>query len=507
VSGPSEPAQITEAQRRELVGVAKGGGLNLAGSVFNQAARFLVILLLVRLLGAATAGLFFQAYAVFMILSTIATAGFVNSVTRYVAVHRADGDPASLRGTVRLGLWGCTGLATVLAIGLVAASSWLSSDVFGDPEMAGLLRWMAVALPAAAFTDVALSATQGFKTMRAYASINLVFEPATRLGLTATLIAAGFDLGGAVAALVVTNVAAAILSARALRRLMGPPAVPARYIARELLSFSAASWFSNLASNWLMWADTILLGAYLGPAQVSAYQVASRLALLGAVVIGPFGTSFAPVAADLYRRGQLDGLRRAYAAVTSWSVRLYLPAFVVLVVFREELLAIFGPAFVLAASVVVILAVAQLVNTATGPCGYLITMSGHIRVQLVLNVAALVTNVALNLWLIPRRGIEGAALAWAVCIAGFTLIRLVYVRRTMAMWPFDERIAKAALAGAAALVTALVVRGQVAGTAGVALGIVASVGAYVGALLLAGLGEEDRLVLTSLRRRLRLGGA
>ena len=501
----SRAEAIPESHRRELLGVAKGGGVNLVGSIFNQAIRFLLVWLLARLLGARDAGLYFQAVAVLMVLSMIATGGFVNSVTRFVALHRTDGDAAALRGTVRLGLWGCTGIATALALLLLALAPWLAADVFQDPEVLPLLRWMALALPATAFTDVALSATQGFKTMRAYASINLLFEPTARLVLTLALIAAGLEVGGAVIALVLTNVAAALLSAAALRRLMGPRTVAPRYVTRELLSFSAASWFSNLASNWLLWADTILLGAYLDPAQVSAYQVASRLALLGAVVVGPFGTSFAPAAADLYRRGQLESLRRAYAAVTSWSVRLYLPAFVVIVVFREELLAAFGTGFVLAGSVVVVLAVAQLINTATGPCGYLITMSGRIGVQLALNVLALATNVALNVWLIPRRGIEGAALAWAACIAGFTLIRLVYVWRVMTMWPFDERIAKAALAGVPALATALVVHEGISGLAGVAIGCIAVAGVYIVTLMLAGLGEEDRLVLAAFRRRLGLG--
>ena len=47
------------------------------------------------------------------------------------------------------------------------------------------LRIVSVALPATAFTDAALAATQGFRTMTPFAVVNLVFEPAFRVALTA----------------------------------------------------------------------------------------------------------------------------------------------------------------------------------------------------------------------------------------------------------------------------------------------------------------------------------
>lgn len=502
-----EAAERPDADRVELLRVARGGGANLAGALFTQGTRFLITLLLVRLIGGAEAGLFFQAYAVLMILGLAATGAFINSATRFVALHRADGDRAALRGTVRLTLASSTIIATALAVGLLAWAPWVARTLFGDPEMVSTLRWAALALPATAFTDVALSATQGFKTMRPYASINLFFEPAARLVLTLLLVWAGLGADGAMIALAATNAAAAVLSALALRRLLGAPAAPPRYAARELFPYSAAGWFSNLASNWLLWADTILLGFYLSSRQVSIYQVASRLALLGAVVVGPLGTSFAPAAADLFRRKRFDALRRAYALVAGWTLRLYVPAFVMLVVFPRELLAIFGPGFVAGASVVVVLASAQLVNTATGPNGYLITMSGRMGVQLVLNIAALVANVLLNIWLIPRYGIEGAAASWAACIVTFTLVRVAYVRSAMDMWPLDRRFGKTVVAGLAALGAALAVSALAEDLVAVVVGAGAVLGAYAGVLALERLDEEDRLVLATLRRRLRPRGA
>ena len=116
-------------------------------------------------------------------------------------------------------------------------------------------------------------------------------------------------------------------------------------------------------------------------------------------------------------RAGCDEVRRIYAAATGWVVRLSLPAFVALLVFPDELLRLFGPDFAAGAAVTVILALGQLVNAATGPCGTLLNMSGRVALNMADNLAALVLNVLLNLWLIPAYGIVGAAVAWAVSLA------------------------------------------------------------------------------------------
>ena len=94
-----------------------------------------------------------------------------------------------------------------------------------------------------------------------------------------------------------------------------------------------------------------------------------------------------------------------------------LPAFAVCVVFPHELLAIFGHRFVVGASVTIILAGGKLIDSATGPCGLMLNMSGRPGLSLIDNVVALVLNVGLNVWLIPRHGIVGSAWAWAVSLA------------------------------------------------------------------------------------------
>jgi O-antigen/teichoic acid export membrane protein len=281
---------------------------------------------------------------------------------------------------------------------------------------------------------------------------------------------------------------------------MGPPTAAAVYRPRELFSFSMVSWMASLASQGLIWAGTIILGIYLSSAEVGTFNVATRLVVMATFVMAPINVSFGPRIADLYQRGRTDTLRRTYGVATSWILRLSLPAFVLLILFPEQLLKLFGAGFAAAASVTVILAVGKLIDAGTGPCAQMLTMSGRPLLNMIDNVGVLIANVVLNIVLIPRHGILGAAIAWAVALGVVNIARVVQVRITLGMLPFDRGVAKGASAAAAALVAGGVVRLVSQSLAGLIAGALAIGATYLGVLLALGITEEDRVVLRSLRR-------
>lgn len=495
-----------DEHRSEVLGMARQGGLNSVGSMFNQALRFGITFLLALLLGPSGAGLYYQSFAFLAFLSLVASGGSTLTLTRYVAVHRADRDDGALRGTLRLGLITPTLIATVIGIGLYLLAPWLAQVAFNDPRLVTLLRLVALALPATAYTDAALSATQGFKTMRPYALINLFFEPACRVLLTVALLWVGWGLTGVMIALVVTNFASAVLASVALRRLLGKLTTPPQYNVKEIFAFSAFSWFTKIAGNGLIWADTILLGIYATAADVGVYTVATRLTLLATVFVDPVTTSFSPRIADLWRRERYQTLSKTYKLVTSWVFRLSLPSFIVLLLFPTELLSIFGRSFGTGATVTVIMTSAWLLNCLSGPSGYMLTMSGRVKAQMATSAGGLVLNVALNLWLIPSRGIIGAAIAWGASLVIITMVRVAQVWAFSRMFPLSRDLLKGVLAGLAAAAAGLLIRTATGGGLDSLIAGAVAIGAvYVAGLWMLGLDDDDRLVLHTLRRRLPLG--
>jgi capsular exopolysaccharide synthesis family protein len=516
-TGPRDPGSVRAAAARggaegrrgstdadnQILGLARGGGLNLVGAVCNQLAGLGITLLIARELGRAQLGRYAQAYALMALLSLLSLSGLRTGMMRFVAVHRADRDPGAVRGVVRLGIGLTTSASLVLAAGLYAAAPWLVRVAFDDPQLAVPLRFVAMTLPALALTDSALAATQGYRTMKPYALIGLMFEPLARLGLTALVLSRGFGLRGVMSALLLSNGVAAVLAVIALYRLLGAPTTPIRYSVGQLFRFSMVSWVAALATSGLVWADTILLGLFRSSAEVGVYNVATRLVTLATFVMPAINSSFGPRIADLHHRGQTDNLRRAYAAATSWILRLSLPAFVALVVFPRQLLGIFGHGFRVGAAVTVILVAGKLVDAGTGPCGLMLNMSGRPAWNMVDNITVLVLNVLLNLALIPRYGIVGSAVAWTVALVLVNLARLLQVWWAMRMLPFDAGVLRGFIAGTGALAAALLVRHFVAPPLTLPVGLAAICVCYLLLVVLLGLSAEDRLVLGAMVARLR----
>jgi O-antigen/teichoic acid export membrane protein len=506
VGDPGLVAPDADEAGQEVLGMARGGALNVGGALFSQIAFFFITVLLARVLGRAQVGLYAQGFAFLSLLGLLSLSGFRAGLTRFVALHLADDDPAALRGTVRLGLGLSAGGAAVLGAGLVLAAPWLAHHVFTDPRLVTPLRYVGLTLPASVFIDAALSATQGYRTMKPYALVGLIFEPGLRITLTAIALAGHHGLRGAMVALVVSNYTGAIAAAVALRRLMGRIESTPRYVPRQLFSFSAISWLASLASTGLIWADTILLGVYKSSADVGVYQVATRLVMLAAFVMLPVNAAFAPRIADLHRRHRTESLRRTYAAATGWILRLSLPGSVACIAFRHELLAVFGHRFEAGATVTLVLALGKLVDSATGPCGLMLNMSGRPVLSLVDNVGVLVVNVTLNLMLIPHYGIIGSAYAWAISLTLVNVVRVVQVKMVLDMYPFDAGEVKAFVAGGAALLASIGVAHITHGILTLVVGGVVLAVVYVGGIAALGLGDNDRLALESLRPRAGTGG-
>jgi O-antigen/teichoic acid export membrane protein len=96
----------------------------------------------------------------------------------------------------------------------------------------------------------------------------------------------------------------------------------------------------------------------------------------------------------------------------------------VVILFPQWVLSLAGPDFVIGSTALVILACGQFVIVATGPGGFLLSMTGRQAILRNVNVMGALLNVALNAILIPLWGVVGAATATATSLA---LINLALV--------------------------------------------------------------------------------
>ena len=97
----------------------------------------------------------------------------------------------------------------------------------------------------------------------------------------------------------------------------------------------------------------------------------------------------------------------------------------------------------------------QLFNTAAGPLGLVINMSGRQYLTMSNNALVAGLNIASCLFLIPRYGLTGAAISTASALTLVNLIKLVEVRVLFGIHPFGGHSPRILLAAAGSVVASL----------------------------------------------------
>lgn len=497
-----------------LITLARGTSLNGLGYVSRTLLLYLYSFLLARLLGAEGLGLYALAASLVLLAAQIGELGMRGGVMRFVGAALAKGDRTRAAAVLRLAL-----ILTLLASGALASFTWLAAeriavDVFAKPELALLLKILVPATVFLALGNVLAAFTQAFRVMKYKVLVQDLVQLVLQIVLAVLLIYAGLGVAGSVLAYVIAALIALILLAVFANRLV-PWQVRGRsphLSSSELLHFSFPIFLANILGILSARANLLLLGMALDSRQVGIFDLVFQISLAGKFFLSSFNMVFAPMVADLASRGHFDELEELYHTATRWLITLALPVFLALAILATPLLSIFGPEFVLGSGALIVLAGAQLINVGVGSVGYLLAMSGHPRPASLNSAIGLALTVGLNLWLVPRWGLIGAAVAQGVMLATVNILGLAEVRWILKLHPYSKSYRKPLLAGAVAtavtcLALQLVISLDIAANAHhlirFVVGIFSLLASYSVALLAQGLEAEDREMVTVFARRLK----
>jgi O-antigen/teichoic acid export membrane protein len=152
--------------------------------------------------------------------------------------------------------------------------------------------------------------------------------------------------------------------------------------------------------------------------------------------------------------------------------------------------------------------VGQFVNAATGPTIALLVLTKLQTPWLKISAVVLGVCTALNLVLVPRWGIAGAATATAVSISALFVWGTFLAKQRLGVWPYDRRYLKCLPATALAAGGLLLLRRVQFDSSLISLAVTCVVAMVVfgTALIVGGLDKEDRDFIKLIRMRLKISG-
>jgi O-antigen/teichoic acid export membrane protein len=449
--GPEAPTTADgPAATGHLRGVARGGLLNLAGSVVASVVTIGLTLVVTRNTAKGTAGVVFAATSFFLIAATIGKLGTQTSLVYFVSRLRALGRHDLVRPTIRMGLGPVVVVSSVMAVALWVAAPTLGPHLIKDDELGvtNALRGLALFLPLAALSDSLLAAGRGLRAMVPTVAVERLGRPLTQLLFTVVAVVAGWktaaDLSTAWAAPYLFSAVAAGLWLQVLLRRRDrrdrdvPPSDEPGVTRRQFWAFSGPRALTSIVQLALQRLDIVLIAALLGPAPAAVYTAASRFLVVGQLSNQAIAMSAEPRLGHLLAIGDVAGARTIYRATTAWLMIVAWPLYLLALPFAHSVLSLFGRGYTEGTTVVAILAGAMLVATACGMVDMLLNMAGRTTWTLANNVSALVVMVGLDVLLIPRMGIEGAAVGWAAAILTRNLVPLVQLKVSLGLDPFGR---------------------------------------------------------------------
>lgn len=417
--------------------LARGSVLSLAGSTTGAAMGLLLVIVLGNLLGGRGTGVAFQAIAIFTIALAMARCG-MDSAALWLLPRLRDDASSALRPAVALmvAIAGLGGLICAVVLDLGATALAHNSDA----PVASAVAATAWGLPLAAMMVTALGASRALGGVRAYVLVGNIGLPVLRVGAVAIAAAVGLSVTGIAASwtlpLVPAVVVALAVVTRQLPRVGSSTPVDRPALLGRITRFGMPRILASVLEQLLLWLDVVVVGMLAGPAAAGVYGAASRLVMAGMVVDSAIRVVVSPWFSRLIHREDLHSLAQVFRTATSWLVLFSTPIYLLLACFAPLPLSLIGGEFVSGAMALTILCLGAVVTFLAGNVHSLLLMSGRSGLAAMNKVIAVGTNLVLLVVLVPRWGVTGAAVAWAVATLLDAVIAGVQVRVLMRL-PVD----------------------------------------------------------------------
>lgn len=417
IQSKTDLTSATEKLRAHLIKGAAGSFVIQAGFAVLA---FLNAIVLSRVLGAGGYGAFANAMAWVSLLVIPASFGFGILLVKEVAVYRSRKEWGHLRGLLRYADSLVSALSLFFAVVLVSVANLLLPGP--EKEIMRRTLWMAAPLlPFFALSQLREATLRGLEHVIRSRLPRMIFRPGLLLfGIIGIYLLWPGHLSAPTAMGVNVIAAAFALTACAFwqRSLLPVEVKRARPSSEPALWLKAAVPMLIYVNVQIMLGQTdiVMLGALRGAQDVGIYAAATRLAYLLMYATVAAEVILAPVMARLYANGSNERLQRILKRVVRSVFFIMLPLGLALVFMGPWFLAIFGPGFVLAKHALAILAIGRLVDVAAGSGALLLAMTGHERTVAAVFLGAALANVVLNALMIPRFGIEGAAIASVISL-------------------------------------------------------------------------------------------
>lgn len=470
------PADIRRKALRNSIFSGARLATTLAAGVCTSA-------VLARSLGPSDTGFYGFLLWVTGVLTAATNLGLPDALTKYISEYIGRGDLPRAGQIARRVLMLQTGIA-LLAAAIAVPLAW---HFFPTPyREAGVLA-MVMLVPQA--LQQALQST--LEGVQRYDRLSLLGLYGGLIQVALVLIAAALHTGisGILAAMLVTLIVNCWLAWRVLQAPLLQQPAPADsldhdHLARRIRNFSLVGMYAVLLDA-IVWqrSEVLFLRKFSPLPETAYYTLAFGLAARLAGLAGVFHGILIPLCSEAFGRSGVSELPAIYRGAVRYVQMLMVPLSLFGAALAQPLVRLlYGDAYLPMVPVLQLLLAGLAVISIVTPNGGILFATERQSFIIKSGTPIAILNVALDLWLIPRAGAMGAAVANSVAQMSAAVVTVAYLRHTVGVrfpWRSTLRIWASALLAVTPL---LVAQHWQAGYPGFALAAICAGLCYLGLL-------------------------
>ena len=210
----------------------------------------------------------------------------------------------------------------------------------------------------------------------------------------------------------------------------------------QIIVYSALIILGGSAAVVLLEIDKVMINQFIEIENVAYYSVAGFIAMVIAVPSRAMHQITYPLTAELLNTNDATGLKRLYqkSSLTLFIVSGLL--FLLILLNLNDLYDMLPPAYRNGFMIVLWIGLAKLYDAALGNNNSILYNSEYYRAVLIMGVFLAILTILFNLWLIPKYGLNGAAIASFSAFFIYNTAKLIFVKLKFNMLPFTTETYK-----------------------------------------------------------------
>ena len=215
-----------------------------------------------------------------------------------------------------------------------------------------------------------------------------------------------------------------------------------------LLKISIPLMFAQSVQFIMAWTDKLMLGAIDTPnvtlglttnsSEVGIYHTAFKLSMFAAVALMSINSIASPKFAEMFGKNDMEGFKKVVHQSTKMIFWTSVPLVTIFFIFPDFFLGLFGEEFETedAIKAFIFLSCGRLVSSFSGSIGNILQMTGNQNIYALILFFGAILNIVLNLILIPKYGINGAAIASMSSLIVWNLSMVFVVKKKFGFYTF-----------------------------------------------------------------------